>query len=256
MRYDGILVSAVAVLTLTAARVLSLPQSPQDRSGVEVLSVADLATLIARSGGSAGFVVELPESLNSKLAQLKNQATLGLADRSAFNLWVRDTRTVWQRPGRVITPPTSPEGVVRFLRQYAARRPLDHWMVATGPNGRMGVLKTGGASACELALQRQLRADVEGRELNDVASKLVKSASDATVSRGWVGSCISASQFREEPLRLGAGQTLEEALNAAVESFGGVVWVAVRARGECSLGLISRSEAGGACMASITANLR
>jgi len=244
--------ASTVLTTIMAGVVLSAwaQQRSEDQSNLGRLSPVDLAIEIVKSGGAAGIVAELPSSLGPKLARLKAQSQLAMTDRSAFTAWV-EHRTA-ARPSVVV--PRSPAGLLEYLREYLAHRPED-WSVTSARGATVAILKSSAAVACNRALQRTLRSDVEGRSLDLLVSDAVRAATDARVPRGFVGTCMAASQLREEPLRLAAGEALEDALTAVAQNFGGIVWVAVHAGDECSLGLVSQSVSGGACMLAITDDL-
>jgi hypothetical protein len=122
--------------------------------------------------------------------------------------------------------------------------------------GTTYLLKSPAAAVCSVKLRSSLPHAVASRNLVDLVTSAIHAATNTKVPGGYVGSCIGANEYVTSPLQLAEGQSLEDALSAAVTSFGGAVWVAVQdPNGRCSLGIVLRSETGGACKTAITSTL-
>jgi hypothetical protein len=114
------------------------------------------------------------------------------------------------------------------------------------------------AGFCNATLRRRLSMNVEGRDIRDLLAKAVRSATGAQVPGGFLGSCAGQNEVSPSPMRLAAGLRLEDALNQAVATFGGAVWVAAQSgAGDCSIGLVLQgAEPDKVCVSTIAASIR
>jgi hypothetical protein len=240
---------ATVALTVVAASSPARQQTAPLPAVPSPQSIADAAVALAQNQQSAGVIIRLPARLETALQREQTQPGGFLINRSPFGVWIRNEVS---GPGQIPTLRTPGEvdtAVAGFATQFGVQ--ATRWRRTS-----TYVLRSAEAGACAVQLRAPLRADVEHKHLVDLVSAAINNATGAEVPGGFVGSCVGDTEYRAEPVRLPAGVSLEEALNTAVTTFGGAVWVAVQDAGaRCSLGLIRSSHAGTACKTAITTSL-
>jgi len=239
------------MLFTMSARPWQQAPNPMLFDRVSKASVADLARLVAQSGFSAGFVITLPQDKEDTLARVAGSRGQMMA-RSGFGVWLNSElgATDWgpQRLGSL-------DELGDVLTRFAARS-SGEWVVAPARHANVSMLKAKDATLCQARLTPVVGKLVENRDLITTISTIVRDTTGAAVPRGFIGSCIGAHQFVEQPITVGSGVTLEDALNSTVSAFGSSVWIAVQSRsGVCSIGVIQSGMNGGVCTTAITDNI-
>lgn len=245
-RHAGLLVAALAA-TIGHGGL----EARQLKTAAEIVQTsADLAVALAQSGYSAGLVLELPPHLNSVLQREQSRTKSFLTNRSAFGVWMRNDAS----PGNERALFTTPAAV----DAAAARMASTAGMVATRwRNTSVYLLKAPTAGVCLAGLKSKLPEAVASRNIVELVTSAVRSATGAKVPGGYVGSCVGTNDFAPEAVTLQAGETLEDALSSAVAQFGSSAWAAVQdMHGQCSIGVIRRAEKGGICMTAVTSSLK
>jgi hypothetical protein len=241
----------LATVTIVASALVIVRASMsslQQPGGAVVESAADLAVGLVQSGHSAGMIIRLPTALDSTLATEQSLPNGFLINQSPFGVWIRSVSSANNIPGLV-----APGQAEAAITGFAVRA---GWHAAKWRGTPTYLLKSPLATACAAKLLTPLPTAVENRNVVDLVTSAIHVATKAKVPGGYVGSCIGATEFAPNPVALAAGQSLEDALSNAVNRFGNAVWVAVEdAHAHCSLGIIRRAEAGGACKTAITATL-
>jgi hypothetical protein len=170
-------------------------------------------------------------------------------DRSPFGIWIRNDVS---EPKAIpaIASAAAAEGTILGFAQETGLQAAKWRGTATY------LLKSPAAAVCSVKLRSSLPHVVASRNLVDLVTSAIHAATNAKVPGGYVGSCIGANEYVTSPVQLAEGQSLEDALSAAVTRFGGAVWVAVQdPNGRCSLGMVQHAVAGGACEVAITSTL-
>ena len=231
----------VGMLTIVGTQTREL--GSQLRTAPHRPSLSDIATQVARSGFTGGFVVPLSAPLQTDFASNLDRSIVD--HQSAFNFWFRRETSPADRP----VPLASNAELDNALKAYVsdAGRALrlnstsTHWTI-----------EDPAATLCLARLQQVVPEAVEGTHLLRVLGEAASSATGGPRPRGFVGSCIGTNQFAKEPVFLRGGASLASVLNETVKTFGSSVWVAVQANGNlCSLGLVQRAEGGGVCSGTI-----
>ena len=233
----------VATVFPTGQQPAPVPAAPTPKS------IADVAVALAQNKQSAGMIITLPAHLAGTLQREQAQASGFLINRSPFGVWIRHEVS---GPGHVPVLPTADDAdttIAKFARQFGVQ--AMRWRRTS-----TYILRSDHAAACSAQLRAPLRTGVENKHLLDLVSAAINDATGAKVPGGFVGSCAGDTEYRAKPVRLPAGLSLEDALNTAVSTFGGAVWVAVQDhRARCSVGVIRSSPAGTACKTAITTSL-
>ena len=213
--------------------------------GCEVVrDPASLAARLAWHGMSAGMIVGMPPLPDVALRRLFE--TLDVV-HYPFGAWM-SLCDVDHSSG--FAKGATPQSVFEdHIKTHPGAR-LDADGKANG--SPIPVLRTEEGNICHAALQRRTREAHTSRSLWDLAGNLV---TDATVSKpppGRIGACLGAHEVSPVPRTIGAGVTLETALNSLAAQFEGTVWVAVEtAEGRCAIGLLTTRESGGVCMGAV-----
>lgn len=207
-------------------------------------SLADIASQVARSGFTGGFVVPLSAPLQTDFASNLDRSILD--HRSAFNFWFRRETSPADRP----VPLASNAELDNALKAYTSGAGRALRLNSTSAHW---TLEDPAAALCLARLQRVVPEPVEGTHLLRVLGDAASSATGGPRPRGFVGSCLGTNQFAKERVFLRGGAPLASVLNETVKTFGSSVWVAVQANGNlCSLGLVQRAEGGGVCNGTVT----
>ena len=245
-RYHVFMLLAIAVVI---AR-LSIHAQEVKPPAQAVETSADLAVAIAQSGYAGGVVLTLPPHLSAALLREQNRTNAFLTTRSAFGVWLRNDAS----PGNerlLLTTPAEAEAAMSRVAGSAGLA-VTHWR-----NTPAYLLKAPSAGVCLAALRNRLPEAVSSRNVVDLITAAVRTATRTKVPGGYIGSCIGTNDFRPETVSLQAGEALEDALSSAVATFGSSVWAAVQdEKGQCSVGVIRRAEKGGICMTAVTATLQ
>src|SRR5260221_2444255 len=238
-------VIAIGTGALASARAVPLFQGAE----MPLRSAADLAVGLAQSGHAAGMVIALPAPLEVALAREQSQPNAFLINRSPFGVWIRNDVSGAKDIPSLSTDAQAEAAVVDF----AARSGLQ---IAKWRNTHIYLLKSPYAGTCAARLRAALASAVVDRYLVELVATAIHVATSAKVPGGFVGSCVCVADYAAEPVQLAAGETLEDALSHAVNTFGNAVWVVVQDGGaNCSVGLIRRAQGGGACKTAITSTL-
>ncbi len=246
--------STVAVLLVlgTAGEGLAQRVSGKALSQLlERLAPEAVAILLAENGLSAGMVLHLPETLESELDQARTQDNPPRR-HPAFEVLMANTKP--SSPGIELWANAAAQEV---LESYADVRAWPGWIASPERTGRVSVLRTPSAGACESALAKRVHSPHSGAFAARIVADVVADAKGTSPPPGMIGSCLGGYRPQDLPARTSGKQSLEDALNEIAAQFHGVVWVAVQtARSECSLGLILKGEgSASSCRASITADL-
>ena len=240
-----LLIVVISAWALAPARAVPLFQG----ADMPLRSAADLAVGLAQSGHPAGMVITLPAPLEVTLAREQSRPNAFLINRSPFGVWIRNEVSAANEIPSLSTDAQAEAAVAGF----AVRSGLQ---IAKWRNTPTYLLKSPSAATCAARLRTPLASAAVNRNLVELVASAIRVATSAKVPGGFVGSCVGVADYAAEPVQLAAGETLEDALSHAVNTFGSAVWVVVQDGGaNCSVGLIRRAESGGACKTAITSTL-
>jgi hypothetical protein len=183
------------------------------------------------------------------LAREQSQTNELLINQSPFGIWIRNDVSEPKAIPALASAAAAEGSILGFAQQTGLE-------AAKWRGTATYLLKSPAAAMCSVKLRSSLPHVVASRNLVDLVTSAIHAATNAKVPGGYVGSCIGANEYATSPVQLAEGDSLEDALSAAVTSFGGAVWVAVQdPNGRCSLGIVLRAETGGACKTAITSTL-
>lgn len=229
----------------------SLAVAAQQPISVANLNAAEIAALIAARGWSGGIVSALGQSDSTNLSKMRGRQGYEFV-ANGFRVFMR---ALQHGPGELIALSGRFHSAAAIHSEFARR---NEDFVAARTIGGTEVLRQEGAGFCSAVLRKRLPENVEARDIRDLMARTIRGATGTKVPGGFLGSCIGENEVSASPVFISKGETVEEAFNQIVATFGGAVWVAVQTDANgCSVGLVLKSKVPDTvCLSTIASDIR